>query len=520
MDKSKIFYLTRENWDVSEFNAITETYFTDPEYLKAKSDIDKGRGFITEKDHEGNIALWHVYYDLLRKVRTRYYYAVEIALAIPEDNAFLISTDIKDLANFVKAREKEIIAILDQYRREREIEYSGFHDPEAITNLPYAGVIFIDPEAPPPPPPGRAVSYVYPAPGQPPLQEYPPFLELVEEFKQAVKQRRKLYAQERETTHLTHTIIPRKGALLYSVKNHKQIEKISALIAGETEEGEQYLDGRVIKLDKDIEIQEHNIAAWPNFNDYLSPKQTRVFFGLASYANSTPDCTPHTFEGRINKIEVSADINTIVEEVFNCEGKTARQIREYKKELIREMNNILNAPPCVKVTTRKDGKAGEGKEFVKVEPFRLINEVSFELTKRGGRVTYSILVDDVAFFFPKGVAKKLKKDSVFSLYVFLYTKRNETQIKGVYYPRKVSCKVADLLTEARQDDNAKTNPREARARLKKCLDSLKKVNVIIDYYPDHIPTDRGAIMEITFPNDNNSSSFSKYNTKQIEAKNE
>ena len=516
MDKSKIFYLTRENWDVSEFNAITETYFTDPEYLKAKSDIDKGAGYITEEGTGGSRNIWHVYYDLLRKVRTRYYYAVEIALAIPEDNAFLISTDIKDLANFVKAREKEIVTILDQYRRERETEYSGFHDPEAIEILAYVdGIILIDPEAPAPPPPGRAVSYVKPGPGQPPLQEYPPFLELVEEFKQGVKQRRPLYSQEGKETHKTHIIAPRGAAMLHTEKNRKQVKEINNLINEGGYIGDYYLQTGRLELGK-IAINA-SLREWQSFSNFLNAKQRRVFFGLANYANSAPDVAPWYSGKEIAGIEATADLEDLVRYVYPCEGKSDQQIKKYIKELVNLIREMVNAPAFEKVTIYENEKRETA--GVDINMIRPIDRVKFEFRKRGSRVTYSIYKDKIAYFIPKE-AQKIKKDSDYSLCMYLYIKRNETQSNGIYYLWKGTYKVADLLTEARQDENAKSNPRVARARLKECLESLKKQGLIKGYTPEKVPTDPAAIMEITFPDDKNFNSVSKYSTKQIEAKNE
>jgi len=517
MDKSKIYYLTRENWDMAELNAVTETYFTDPEYLKAKHEINRGKGYITEETAAGQ-TYWHAYWEHLRVVRNRFYYAVEIALALPEDNAFLFQTDIKDLAFFVKAREMEITEIIDRYRREKGAVYSGYHDPEAVKEFDKVDTIYFrDPEEPDPnfPPPGRAVSNIHPAPGGISLQEYPPFLELVNEFKEGIRTRRPIYAQEGEETHKTHIIAPRTAAMLHTEKNRKEVEQINTLISAGGYEGKYYLQANRLELGK--VILNANLQKWDSFSNFLNTKQRRVFFGLANYANSAPDAAPWYSGKEIAGIEVAADLETLVRYVYPCEGKSGQQIKRHTKELINIIREMVNAPAFEKVTVFENEKRET--EGIDINMVRPIDRVKFEFRKRGGRVTYSIYKDKIAFFIPKE-AQKLKKDSDYSLCMFLYIKRNETQNKGIYYLWKGTYKVADLLTEARQEETLKSNPREARKRLKECLESLKKERLIKGYTPDKIPTDPAAEMEITFPDDKNFNSVSRYTAKQKEAKNE
>jgi len=507
--QNKIFYLIRYS-DIREIEAKAVKYFSTPEYTKVESEIKNPKENETEQRAKEII---REFSRLYAELVTRCFYAVEIALAI-SDNDFLLDTEIGTLAEFVKKNEKQIKAVLNKYQSEKGDPKQTFG---AERSTIIDKIIFIHPGGyPKKKETMKMSSYIKPREGEEPLQKYPPFIVLVNDFiSTASKIRYKLSAQEGKNTRDTHYAVPRNTSLLATLKSRKIIDNLQRNMEDDPEFNDIVRDTGKFSIDK-IEVKTDINKI--NLGDLLNKKQQRILHGLYDFVSTDENIRPRYIgeNDAIRYLECTTDLDTLVMHTYPAEGKNRNTKTEYKIDLCNTLAEIQNLPT---LTIRHDRPGGK-KELQLVKWINLIQITDY---KKGTpvKITFTLYHGkEVNFYFPKGLTK-IENEGEYHLAKYLYTERNATrEANGVYYPRSVKYIVNRLMIEAGLDRIG--NKREARKRLKNLLNRLIEGEYITGYTPENIPTGEMDVLEIKFPDDKNFNSVSKYSkaAKELKAKNE
>jgi len=504
---TNLYGLTLEEHFLDMIDAIAELYFSDEEYRAVKAQARKLRAFEMEQEKEAR-EIHFKYWKLNREIRFRYCYAVEIALAIKDDDIFLIETPIEPLAKFVVKRENEIAAVLLEYY-EKKGEKSFYH----YDGEPKTEIVLVDPDEPPYPK-GRALSFIVPREGEKPLQEYPPFVKIVESFIRttAGKERRPHFVNETEITHRNLHGLPMQFGDIMTHHGAQIIE----------ESFKQVMTGRKSGNIK-VSLEKYSYVINSESFQYekaFDVNERRVINGLYCFAMSAPG---RKYEGEY--MNFSFYIDDLVKFAYPCKGKSKDTIDRYKAKLYDTINTVAQRE------FMEIERLNPVKDDICYSYMRIIENRKFE-TKSGKKVKglvnlslyYGKYRSQIAIFLPT-LAGEIENDAAFSLYLYLYKVRNETKERGggKYYPLQVSYKVRELIRESLLEGTDKVNNRKSKSDLGKKLEYLVKGKYIVSYYPEKIPLDDESEIKITFLKDGESvNSVSKYSkaAKELKAKNE
>ena len=503
---TNLYGLTLEEYFLDMIDAIAELYFSDDEYMKVKAQARKLQSYDNSQEREAN-EIHFTYWKLNRQIRARYYYAVEIALAI-KDSIFLLETPIEPLAKFVLKREEEIFALLTEYY-ERKGESSLYHYPNRFETK----IIFIDPEEPPFPK-GRALSLIEPRSGEKPLQEYPPFVKIVESFIRttADKERRPHFVNEMEITRRKLHGLPMQ---LGDIMTHHGAQVIE-------EAFKQAITGR--KSDK-IKVSLEKYSYIINSDTFQYEKafdvnERRVINGLYHFAMDAPG---RRYENEY--INFSFYIDDLVKVAYPCKGKSKDTIDRYKSKLYDTIN-IIAQREFMEIERLNPNNIDFRHSYITIIKDRKFETKTGKKTKGLANLSlyYGKYRSQIAIFLPHNVGD-IENDATFSLYLYLYKVRNERKEwgGGKYYPLQVSYKVRELIRESLLEGTDKVNNRKAKIELGKKLEYLAKGKYIINYFPEKIPLDDESEVKITFLKDGESvNSVSKYSlkAKELKARNE
>lgn len=506
-----LYGLTIEEHTLANLYPVAELFFKTPEYTELRARLFAKQPGNNRTQEEKN-ALLQTFIRLSDEMLKRYFFAIEIALAI-NDDLFLAENPIEPLAEFVKRREKDIYDVIDRYITEKG-GYSIYHDPEAFTvsvfDLP-------EDEAATDYPQGRALSGVIPREGEPPLQGYKPFQKLVSAFVRSItkKGRVRYFINEVEHTHKTHYGIPAPISMLCTETAAKAFEEAFK---------RQITGGRAgIEGSFKANIGKYSVISHPekfidettqNYdNGAFGIDERRVITGLYGFAMNNR----YEISERERYIRFTADLDDLVREIYVCKGKSRDTIDRYKIKLYDMINRIAQ-----RELVAIEWPGGSGTRSI--EYVRIINERKFSSEKRTrGTVTlalyYGVKNMEIAVFIPHE-AREIENDATLSLYTHIYTIRNQTKRDQTsYYPLQVMFKRGELITAATLTKTDETNRRQAKKILKEKLDFLVTKGYIVSYIPEEIPLDNEAEIKVTFKDDRALNSISKY-AKQIEAKNE